>query len=116
MVKCTLVRKNLWVLECQLVQLVMDFFLKIRDVVVVGGGNTAAEEALYFYRIICKKVFLIHRRDKLRAEKILQNRLFEKKNVEIIWNSQLKEILGNKENKLIEKIVIKIQVITMKIK
>ena len=82
------------------------FFFKNKDVVVVGGGNTAAEEALFLSNI-CKKVKLIHRRDKLRAEKILQNRLFEKKNVEIIWNSQLKEILGNKENKLIEKIVIK---------
>jgi thioredoxin reductase (NADPH) len=82
------------------------FFFKNKDVVVVGGGNTAVEEALYLSNI-CKKVTLIHRRDKLRAEKILQNRLFEKKNVEIIWNSQLKEILGNKENKLIEKIVIK---------
>ena len=82
------------------------FFFKNKDVVVVGGGNTAAEEALFLSNI-CKKVTLIHRRDKLRAEKILQNRLFEKKNVEIIWNSQLQEILGNKENKLIEKIVIK---------
>jgi thioredoxin reductase (NADPH) len=82
------------------------FFFKNKDVVVVGGGNTAVEEALYLSNI-CKKVTLIHRRDKLRAEKILQNRLFEKKNVEIIWNSQLKEIRGNKENKLIEKIVIK---------
>ena len=82
------------------------FFFKNKDVVVVGGGNTAAEEALFLSNI-CKKVTLIHRRDKLRAEKILQNRLFEKKNVEIIWNSQLKEILGNKENKLIEKIIIK---------
>ena len=82
------------------------FFFKNKNVVVVGGGNTAAEEALFLSNI-CKKVTLIHRRDKLRAEKILQNRLFEKKNVEIIWNSQLKEILGNKENKLIEKIVIK---------
>ena len=82
------------------------FFFKNKDVVVVGGGNTAVEEALFLSNI-CKKVTLIHRRDKLRAEKILQNRLFEKKNVEIIWNSQLQEILGNKENKLIEKIVIK---------
>lgn len=82
------------------------FFFKNKDVVVVGGGNTAVEEALFLSNI-CKKVTLIHRRDKLRAEKILQNRLFEKKNVEIIWNSQLKEILGNKENKLIEKIIIK---------
>ena len=58
------------------------FFFKNKDVVVVGGGNTAVEEALFLSNI-CKKVTLIHRRDKLRAEKILQNRLFEKKNVEI---------------------------------
>jgi len=82
------------------------FFFKNKNVVVVGGGNTAAEESIFLSNI-CKKVTLIHRRDKLRAEKILQNRLFEKKNIEIIWNNQLKEIVSNKENKLIEKIIIK---------
>ena len=82
------------------------FFFKDKNVVVVGGGNTAVEETIFLSNI-CKKVTLIHRRDELRAEKILQNRLFEKKNVEIIWNNQLKEIIGNNENKLIEKIVIK---------
>ncbi len=81
------------------------FFFKDKNVVVVGGGNTAAEEAIFLSNI-CKKVILIHRRDKLRAEKILQDRLFEKKNVEIIWNNQLKEIIGNNENKLVEKIII----------
>ena len=54
------------------------FFFKNKNVVVVGGGNTAAEETIFLSNI-CKKVTLIHRRDKLRAEKILQNRLFEKK-------------------------------------
>jgi thioredoxin reductase (NADPH) len=82
------------------------FFFKNKNVVVVGGGNTAAEETIFLSNI-CKKVTLIHRRDQLRAEKILQNRLFEKKNVEIIWNNELKEIIGNNENKLIEKIIIK---------
>lgn len=73
------------------------FFYKDQDVVVVGGGNTAVEEALYLSRI-CSKVHLIHRRDELRAEKILQDRLFEQEKngkVNIIWNSQLKEILGD---------------------
>ena len=59
------------------------FFFKNKNVVVVGGGNTAAEESIFLSNI-CKKVTLIHRRDKLRAEKILQNRLFEKKNIEKI--------------------------------
>ncbi len=82
------------------------FFFKNKNVVVVGGGNTAVEETIFLSNI-CKKVTLIHRRDQLRAEKILQNRLFEKKNVEIVWNNELKEIIGNNENKLIEKIIIK---------
>ena len=74
------------------------FFYKDQEVVVVGGGNTAVEEALYLSRI-CSKVHLIHRRDELRAKKILQDRLFEQEksgNVNILWNSQLKEILGDK--------------------
>ena len=70
------------------------FFYKDQEVAVVGGGNTAAEEALYLSRI-CSKVHLIHRRDKLRAEKILQNRIFESDNIQIHWNSQLKEVLGD---------------------
>ena len=82
------------------------FFFKNKNVVVIGGGNTAVEETLFLSNI-CKKVTLIHRRDKLRAEKILQNRLFEKTNVEVIWNNQLMEIIGKKEDKLIEKIIIK---------
>ena len=60
----------------------------------MGGGNTAAEEALYLSRI-CSKVHLIHRRDELRAEKILQNRIFDSDNIELHWNSQLKEVLGD---------------------
>ena len=73
------------------------FFYKDQEVAVIGGGNTAVEEALYLSRI-CSKVYLVHRRDELRAEKILQDRVFaeEKKGkVEIIWDSQLKEVLGN---------------------
>ena len=70
------------------------FFYKDQEVAVVGGGNTAAEEALYLSRI-CTKVHLIHRRDELRAEKILQNRIFDSDNIQIHWNSQLKEVLGD---------------------
>ena len=73
------------------------FFYKDQEVAVIGGGNTAAEEALYLSRI-CSKVYLIHRRDELRAEKILQDRIFdEEKNgkIEVLWGSQLSEVLGN---------------------
>lgn len=74
------------------------FFYRGKDVIVVGGGNTAVEEALYLSGL-ASKVTLVHRRDELRAEKILQQRLFNKENVEVIWDSQLDEILGD-ENPL----------------
>ena len=67
------------------------FFYKDQEVAVVGGGNTAAEEALYLSRI-CSKVYLIHRRDELRAEKILQDRIFAEEKIEILWDSQLSEV------------------------
>ena len=70
------------------------FFYRNKEVAVVGGGNTAVEEALYLSNI-CSKVTLIHRRDALRSEKILQDRLFSKKNINIIWNNQVSEILGD---------------------
>ena len=70
------------------------FFYRNKEVAVVGGGNTAVEEALYLSNI-CSKVFLIHRRDELRSEKILQDRLFSKKNIDIIWNNVVSEILGD---------------------
>ena len=73
------------------------FFYKDKEVAVIGGGNTAVEEALYLSNI-CSKVYLIHRRDALRAEKILQDRIFEKEKngkVQIIWNNQLKEVIGD---------------------
>ena len=70
------------------------FFYRNKEVAVVGGGNTAVEEALYLSNI-CTKVNLIHRRDALRSEKILQDRLFSKKNINIIWNNQVSEILGD---------------------
>ena len=74
------------------------FFYKNQDVCVVGGGNTAVEEALYLSNI-AKHVTVIHRRDKFRAEKILQDRLLAKAkdgNVTILWNHQLDEVLGDK--------------------
>ncbi len=73
------------------------FFYKGQTVAVVGGGNTAVEEALYLSNI-ASNVLLIHRRDSLRAEKILQNRLFEKERqgkIKIFWNHTLHEVLGN---------------------
>lgn len=73
------------------------FFYKNQKVVVVGGGNTAVEEALYLSNI-AKEVVLVHRRDALKSEKILQDRLFEKQktgNVSILWNTQIKEVLGD---------------------
>tara|TARA_B100000035_G_scaffold13207_1_gene10896 strand:+ start:2870 stop:3808 length:939 start_codon:yes stop_codon:yes gene_type:complete len=82
------------------------FFFKDKDVAVVGGGNTAVEEALFLSNL-CRKVYLIHRRDKLRAEKILQERLFQKKNVDFIWNSNVTEITGDLEKKLLQSIIIK---------
>ena len=75
------------------------FFYRDQEVAVVGGGNTAAEEALYLSRI-CSKVHLIHRRDKLRAEKILRDRVadeVDKGKIEMHWNSQLNEVLGDEK-------------------
>ena len=73
------------------------FFYKDQDVAVIGGCNTAAEEALYLANI-CSKVYLVHRRDELRAEKILQDRIFKLEKdgkIEILWDTQLKEVCGN---------------------
>lgn len=70
------------------------FFYRNQDVAVVGGGNTAVEEALYLSNI-AKTVTVIHRRDKFRAEKILQDKLFAKENVKVIWNHQVSEVLGD---------------------
>ena len=70
------------------------FFYKGQDVAVVGGGNTAVEEALYLANI-ARRVTVIHRRDKFRAEKILQQKLFERGNVTLRWNHVLDEVLGD---------------------
>ena len=73
------------------------FFYKDKDVAVIGGGNTAVEEALYLSNL-CSSVTLVHRRDSLRAEKILQERLLKKSqegNVNIVWDHELVEVLGD---------------------
>tara|TARA_X000000950_G_scaffold162140_1_gene198226 strand:- start:19747 stop:20685 length:939 start_codon:yes stop_codon:yes gene_type:complete len=74
------------------------FFFKDKEVIVVGGGNSAVEEALYLTGM-ASKVYLVHRRDTLRAEKILQDRLFANEKVECIWNSQIEEIIGDEDPK-----------------
>jgi thioredoxin reductase (NADPH) len=72
------------------------FFFRDKPVVVVGGGNTAVEEALYLTNH-ANSVTVVHRRDQFRAEKILQDRLFKNPKVEVIWNSVLEEVLGDGE-------------------
>lgn len=70
------------------------FFYKNKDVAVVGGGDTACEEATYLAGI-CKKVYLIVRRDVLRASKAMQERVFDTPNIEVLWNHNTKEVLGD---------------------
>ena len=70
------------------------FFYRNKAVAVIGGGNTAVEEALYLSNI-CSEVTLIHRRDQLRSEKILQDRLFKKNNIKVLWNKVVSEIKGD---------------------
>ncbi len=72
------------------------FFYKGKDVAVVGGGDSAAEEATYLANL-CPKVYLIVRRDELRASKIMQQRVENTPNIEILWNTETQEILGNEE-------------------
>ncbi len=69
------------------------FFYRGKHVLVVGGGNTAAEEALYLANL-ASKVTLIHRRDQLRADKVLQKRVFDTPNIEILWNTEIVEFAG----------------------
>ncbi|MEM7487559.1 MAG: thioredoxin-disulfide reductase [Pseudomonadota bacterium] len=77
------------------------FFYRGKDVAVVGGGNTAVEEALFLTNF-ASKVTLIHRRDSLRAEKILQDRLFKNPKVEVIWDHEVDEVLGAHEPRGVE--------------
>ena len=72
------------------------FFYRGQDVAVIGGGNTAVEEALYLSNI-ARQVTVVHRRDKFRAEKILQHKLFERPNVAVRWNHALDEVLGDEK-------------------
>lgn len=71
------------------------FFFKQQDVAIVGAGDTAAEEATYLSKI-CKKVYMIVRREEMRASKTMQDRVKNTPNIEILWNSETKEILGEK--------------------
>lgn len=72
------------------------FFYRNKEVAVIGGGNSAVEEALFLTNF-CSKVTLIHRRDSLKAEKIAQDRLFNNPKINVIWDSAVDEILGNKQ-------------------
>ncbi len=69
------------------------FFFKNQRVAVIGGGNSAVEEALFLANL-CEKVTLVHRRDELRAEKIMQQRLFDNPKIDILWDNEVEEILG----------------------
>ena len=82
------------------------FFYKDKEVAVIGGGNAAVEEAIFLTKFAIK-VKLIHRRNELRAEKMLQKKLMENKKIEIIWDSVLEEVLGNKNPKGVTGIKIK---------
>ena len=82
------------------------FFFKGKEVAVIGGGNAAVEEAIFLTKFAAK-VKLIHRRDKLRAEKMLQKKLKENPKIEIIWDSVLEEVMGDKDPKGVTGIKIK---------
>lgn len=76
------------------------FFFKNKEVMVIGGGNSAIEEAIYLTNH-ASKVYVVHRRDKFRGEKIMQDRLFSNKKIEVIWNHELEEVLGNETPKMV---------------
>ena len=82
------------------------FFYKGKEVAVVGGGNAAVEEAIYLSGI-ASKVYLIHRRDELRAEKMLQEKIFKNKKIKIIWNTVVEKVNGTDNPKNLESITIK---------
>lgn len=76
------------------------FFYKGKDVIVVGGGNTAIEEAIFLTNF-AKKVTVVHRRDNFRGEKILQERLFKNPKIEVVWDSALEEVVGTADPKTV---------------
>ena len=76
------------------------FFYRGKEVLLVGGGNTAVEEALFLTNF-ASKVWVVHRRDEFRAEKILQNRLFKNPKIEVLWDSVLEEVVGSDNPKLV---------------
>ena len=82
------------------------FFYKDKKVTVVGGGNTAVEEALFLTNF-ASQVTLVHRRNELRAEKILQKKLFDHPKINVIWDSEIKEIIGKDSPPSVESIIIK---------
>ena len=82
------------------------FFFKDKEVAVVGGGNAAVEEAMFLTKF-ATKVKLIHRRDQLRAEKLLQKKLMDNKKIEIIWDAVVEDVLGDKEPKNVKGLKIK---------
>tara|TARA_Y100000590_G_C15653214_1_gene989583 strand:- start:877 stop:1698 length:822 start_codon:yes stop_codon:yes gene_type:complete len=82
------------------------FFFKDKEVAVIGGGNSAAEEALYLTNF-ASKVTIIHRRDKLRSEKILQDRLFKNKKINFLWNKTVEEFVGKENPNELQQIILK---------
>lgn len=89
------------------------FFYRGKDVVVIGGGNTAVEEALYLSNL-ARSVTLVHRRDELRAERILQDRLFAKDNVNVMWDTVIDEITGEPGKKPMPPSVTGIRLLNLK--
>ena len=81
------------------------FFFKDQKVIVVGGGNSAVEEALFLTKF-ASKVMLVHRRDKLRAEKILQDRLFKNKKIEVLWNHKVLEFIGEEKPNTLKQVIL----------
>jgi thioredoxin reductase (NADPH) len=82
------------------------FFYKGKEVVVIGGGNTAVEEAIFLTNF-ASKVIVVHRRDHFRAEKILQDRLFKNEKIEVVWDSTVEEIVGEDEPRTVNAVKIK---------
>jgi thioredoxin reductase (NADPH) len=82
------------------------FFYRNKDVIVVGGGNTAVEEALFLTNF-ASKVTVVHRRDAFRAEKILQDRLFKNPKIEVVWDTVLEDVLGSENPMKVNRVKLK---------